>query len=378
MLMHHDAREYGQAASEAAQFARGKLTKLIDSGRSRAASVIEHVQAGQPEDRVAHGRALAFRYDAVSERLLVQVGNESRETFHRHALGQAAVRAGIPWSYVQHLQDQTIAGEAAATMPAFWARDLLARNLNDLYHHMDARFLLRSVRGEVRGFLSDRYRRLDSRPIVEAYATACDRIGAVPIEGYVTDTKMAIKALLPRISEPVPNEVLAYGVVLENSDFGNGALSLRMFILRLWCTNYAIGEETLRQVHLGTRLENDVVFSDRTYRLDTATQASKVRDLVRRNLSTDAIARFDDAVRKANDDQVDPRKVGERLRKVLSKEEIGRVVETFNSPDVQNLPPGNTTWRLSNAISWVAGKLPDAERKLELMRLAGSVIGGAA
>src|SRR5262249_55027027 len=75
---------------------------------------------------------------------------------------------------------------------------------------------------------------------------------------------------------------------------------------------------------------------------------------------------------KANDEKIEPQKVGERLRKVLTKGEVDQVVQTFNSPDVENLPPGNTTWRLSNALSWVAGKLTDAERKLDLMKLAGS------
>ena len=121
-----------------------------------------------------------------------------------------------------------------------------------------------------------------------------------------------------------------------------------------------------------------MVFSDRTYRLDTATQASKVRDLVRRNLSEESIAKLEGAVRKANEQQIDPRKVGERLRKALTKGEVEQVVQTFNSPDVENLPPGNTTWRLSNALSWVAGKTSDAERKLDLMKLAGVVVTAAA
>jgi hypothetical protein len=46
----------------------------------------------------------------------------------------------------------------------------------------------------------------------------------------------------------------------------------------------------------------------------------------------------------------------------------------YNSPDTYNLPAGNTTWRLSNAISWIAGKTEDSERKLELMKLAGEVL----
>jgi hypothetical protein len=31
-------------------------------------------------------------------------------------------------------------------------------------------------------------------------------------------------------------------------------------------------------------------------------------------------------------------------------------------------------WRLSNAISWVAGQTDDPERKLDLQKIAGSVL----
>jgi len=69
----------------------------------------------------------------------------------------------------------------------------------------------------VRKFLSDSYRRIDSRPVVEAFATAGQEKGALPYEGYVTDTKIVIQAIMPEVYEPVPGEVVACGLSLENS-----------------------------------------------------------------------------------------------------------------------------------------------------------------
>ena len=101
-----------------------------------------------------------------------------------------------------------------------------------------------------------------------------------PYEGYVTDTKIAIQAIMPEVYEPVPGEVVAYGLSLENSDFGNGALSVRAYLLRIWCTNLAITQEEMRQVHLGKRLD-----SERTYELDAQTTVSALKDVIQRQLN---------------------------------------------------------------------------------------------
>ncbi|HEX8802366.1 MAG TPA: hypothetical protein VF772_27335 [Terriglobales bacterium] len=65
------------------------------------------------------------------------------------------------------------------------------------------------------------------------------------------------------------------------------------------------------------------------------------------------------------------------LRKALQKHEADSVVEAYNSADTVSMPAGNTMWRLSNAISWVAGETEDAERKLEISKLAGQVLNPA-
>ena len=54
------------------------------------------------------------------------------------------------------------------------------------------------------------------------------------------------------------------------------------------------------------------------------------------------------------------------------------VEDAFESEDVINLPAGKSVWRASNAISWIAGRTEDPDRKLELERIAGEVLNGKA
>jgi hypothetical protein len=59
------------------------------------------------------------------------------------------------------------------------------------------------------------------------------------------------------------------------------------------------------------------------------------------------------------------------MRKALLKLESDAVIEAYNSPDTCDLLAGNATWRLLNAISWIAGSTEDAERKLAQMKITG-------
>lgn len=365
-LFHHDSRSYDEAATEAAARARAMMEREIERGRANAARVLHDVATKVPEDRLARARALNFI--PVDTGVEISVAGDSVSTpIHDHALGQIASRGGIPMGYVRSLLDAE--GE--------WGAKLLAHNLNDLYRQgkgADGRYLCRSLDGELRGFLSDRYRRMDCRPIVDAFCAMASEHGAVPINGYSLETKIAIKALLPVVFEPVPNEVMAFGLALENSDYGDGALSIRLFMLRLWCTNYAIAEDALRKVHLGRRLTDDFSYSDQTHQLDQRATVSAIKDVTGELLSPDRVNRACGLIRRANEEEVSPLKIKSFLKKHLNKGEGEAVTEAFNSADVVNLPPGNTAWRLSNAISWVAGNMDNQARALDLMKVAGKVV----
>ena len=346
-----------------------KLEQLIAQGRARAGEVIDHVMNNQPTDRLLSGAALSFEAedgDGVHVSIADAAAGTIRQRLHRHAIQQMAQTTDLPLKFIDGLLNAS--GQ--------WGKELLAHNLDMIFANRfrRRRYLLRSVQGEVRGFLSDRYRRLDSRPIIEAFASEVQRKGALPYNGYVTDTKVAIQAIMPEVYEPVPGELVAYGLSLENSDFGNGALSVRAYLLRIWCSNLAITQEEMRQVHLGRRLDESMIYSQRTYDLDAETTVSALRDVIRTQLDADALHTRMESIREANATPLDPTAAKETLKKLLLKSETEDVIEAYNSPDTYNLPAGNTSWRLSNAISWVAGKTEDSERKLELMKVAGDVL----
>jgi hypothetical protein len=223
--------------------------------------------------------------------------------------------------------------------------------------------------------MSDRARRLDTRPILEAFLTHADRVGAQPYLTRACDVRMMVQVIIP---EPmtIAGDVVAYGIALRNSDFGAGALELATFLLRLTCLNGATVQKDLRMVHLGKRLDESLEYSQRTYDLDTRATVSAVSDVTRRLLSEGRRDELASELHAAADREMTADKLIAKVGKALTKEESRKVKESFEGPDVVNLPPGNNAWRASNALSWLA-KTSSEDRAIDLERMAGDVLKAA-
>jgi hypothetical protein len=374
--MNQTTIESGYVSKDPSAFAKKRLEDTITNGRAEGARMLQKVQEDAPQDAVV--RASAFRFEPRDGVVLdgqktpsgysVQLRygeNGSVRTLHKHAFGQLSDRAGVPGAYLSGL----------ATSPRVWERDLAVRILNDHMHegHGGDRLLVRTVRGEVRGLLSDRFRRLESLPLINAFASSAMSLGAIPTSAVCTDTRVALKVVLPTIFEPVPGEYMCIGGEWFNSDYGAGKYGMRGFLLRLVCLNGMVGEDAFSQIHLGGRLSEAIEYSDKTLRLDTAVTESATKDHVRALLEPKKIMQGLDLIRQANERKIDWKSVRGKLAKVLLKSEMKAVEDAFEGQDVVNLPAGQTEWRLSNAISWVANATEDADRKIDLERFAGGM-----
>lgn len=357
-----------ERSEQGAALAKQKLEEAVQRNLASVQSGLQRVFTEVPQDSIVRAGALEFVTKPV-ERVtwagdgLAMVAGETAWSLHPNALRQVADRAGMPGKYATALDE----GEP-------WQREMLAEVLTTTYQHSDKRHLVRAISGQARGFMSDRYRRLDGRPVAERFLEMAQELGAVPYKASVTDTRVSIKVIVPTPIEVVPGEWVCFGLELHNSDFGCGSLEIRGFLLRCWCLNGSVTENTLRKVHLGGRLDDDLNFSNRTMRLDQATIRSAVGDAVTHTLSPDALHRNVARIQAAAENQTTWAAVEKRLSKVVTKAEMAAAGTAFDSPDVVNLPAGNTLWRASNALSWIAHTTESPERVLELERIAGGLV----
>lgn len=348
-------------SNEAAKYHAILNGKIAEGARS-AARLIERIQTEIPQDSLVSTRSVQFTAD--DKGLGVVVGdNVLRPT--SFAVNQIAAKGGVPTAYLREL---TEAGSET------WQHELAAEVLQKHYSNRDAeRMLSRSVDGRLHGWLSDKYRRLDTRPIIDALTKALSEVGAVPYAGVGTDTRVVLKALVPEVFEPIPGEYMVRGLEWSHSDFGNGPHSVREFGLRVVCLNGMTRENVMREVHVGGRMSDSIAFSERTYRLDTQRSISMMGDVVRGVLGP---AGKDRIVQQINAAQAKNFSGAQLVNatKTLPKATQKLIVDAFDGGDIINLPAGDTAWRASNAVSWIARHTDDAEVRVDLERLAGKVL----
>lgn len=370
-----------ESRTEQASAARVKMEEVIERNLSQTVAVIEQLKSTRIVDDLVKGSALEFsldtaavldemldaaqeRQEASRLRIVLPDGNSYR--LHENAVGQISDKASLPLRFANHLLSK-----------GPWGAELLAENFRRLYRNGNgSRYLIRTVGGETRGFLTDSYKRLDSSRLVDAFTAVCHEMNAYPVQGFALDTRIGIRAILPVVFEPVPGECLVFGINWQSSDFGRGANSISLFLMRLWCLNGATLDEVMRQVHFGRKLDDNIEFSAATIELDTLANISKMKDVVRSAFSEKNIETTLGAIKKANEENIDPKTALQMLKQKLNGSEVEMAIEAYNSPDIVNLPQGNTVYRLSNAVSWIsqAARIT-TERRMELDRFAGELLG---
>lgn len=305
------------------------------------------------------------------DRRLMMNMPDGQFSLHDNAIAQLADRMGIPQRYLRNLAS----GEP-------WAIMLAAHVLNQ---HSDwtqrSRVLVRTVGHQVRGVLSDSYRRLNSVEILTAFVQEAAGQGAVISDAYMNDTKVWAETILPTpITVPTKNNgdvIIFAGARFSTSDYGDGAVDMRAFMLNGACLNGMVRESVMKQVHLGSKLPDNLALSQQTYELDTKTTVSAVQDLTRGLFSADTIKRKAYEIQGASEMEVD---FDRELKKLtgngwLLKQESKEVEKILmrNNPD-DGVQGGATLWKLTQAITAHAREL-SPERSRELHEISGELLG---
>ena len=355
-----------------------KVQKMIDGKQAGVQATMERlVNEGKiSQDYIAplgvelkrndHSPVITFNGDG---KLMMNMPN-GQFSLHANAIGQLADRMGIPQRYLRTLA----AGEQ-------WQVALAATMLNEHSGWTQrSRVLVRAVGTQVRGVLSDSYRRLNSVEILTAFIQEASQQGAVVSDAYMNDTKVWAETILPQpLIVPTAkngNVVIFAGARFSTSDYGDGAVDMRSFLLNGACLNGMVRESVMKQVHLGSKLPDNMRLSQQTYELDTKTTVSAVKDLTSGLFSHETLLQKAYEIQGASEIEVD---LDHELRKLtgsgaLLKQEGNEVQKILLRNDPEDGVQGAATlWKLTQAITAHARELTP-ERSRELHEISGQLM----
>lgn len=317
------------------------------------------------QDFVVDTKCLDFQADERGTGITLNA-NGSQYTFGLNELAhqQIAGRLQIPYRYYQRMQQEQ--------------PELLQENVNTWLHAASERRMLRVLDGNVRAFLSDRYRRLDNLELCAAVLPIIKEMKGAEINSCeVTENHMYIKVINKKIkAEVTVGDVVKAGFVISNSEVGLGSVKVEPLLYRLVCRNGLILKDfSQRKYHVGKQIETDSayeLYSDETLRADDKAFFMKVQDTVRVAVDETKFLMAVDKMRAAMGIQIEHEPVEEvellADKFLLTPDERGNVLrQLFMSGD-------NSRYGLLNAVTAASQMSKSYERATELERIGGEIL----
>lgn len=330
-------------------------------------------------------RQAAAKHDYVADTTAIHVDDGLRMVvpgagefeITQHARKQLAAKLDIPVSYFDRL---------AQKHPA-----LLATNINTLFEREPQRNMLRTLDGNVRAVLSDRYRPLDNHDLADAVLPAIVQSGAQVASCEITEQRMYIKLLMPWLDRELPMPAglkmgvghnifvrkIIGAVTISNSEVGAGAIAINPGIFERQCTNLAVfKDEGYGKMHVGKRADADQAITkyltDETKRLSDAAVWAQVRDVVKAAMDGRVMDEIVAKMVEARGDVItaDPAKVVEVFSKKQGFNEAekgGLLRHLVNSGEM-------TRYGLQWAVTRLSQDVESYDRASELERLGGQII----
>jgi hypothetical protein len=318
------------------------------------------------KDYIADTRNLEVETNRGISRLILGM-DDATEKFILNDLAhkQIAERLQIPQRYYNKMRTEY--------------PNLLDDNINSWFNKSPERRMLRTLDGNVRAFLSDRYRRLDNLELADAVLPIIKEMkGAEIVSSQITDTHMYMKVINKKLkAEVAVGDIVQAGIVISNSEVGLGSLKVEPLLYRLVCKNGLIVKDyTQKRYHVGKQIESDdsayEIFSDETLAQDDKAFFMKIQDTVRTAIDE---VKFNLSVGKLRATMVettgpDPIKTIEVLADhyMLNQNERGSILRHFI------IGKDNSKYGLINAVTRASQDLEDYTRATDFERLGGEVL----
>ena len=312
--------------------------------------------------------------DPNRNELNLDFGTFGKYGLTHHGSLQLADKCGIPRKYYE-------------AMLAAGMVDLTAENVNRWIEKQSDKRLIRVLDNRVRAILSDRYRVLDNHDLAMLTMTRAKEHNAQVQECQLTETRMYIKLVVPGYEQTLresakyrqgTHDRLAIeeadpvipGLIVSNSEVGDGAFRVEPFVFRLVCSNGLIGTTSLYRIHLGRELSiGEQILKDDTRKAIDVALWGQVRDTIDATFDGKILTALVKRLKDAKEIHIDkPQEVVDVAARdlALSDEKKLDLLRYFGTDTTQ--------FGFVNAITRLAQDFNNYDDKIRLERHAGELL----
>lgn len=293
---HKARRDYIFAANALAMTAAGTL--VLSSRDTFKVGNVVYTEYADAENAANAHREATGEFQSIEP-----LGKSGDLPVSDHAESQLATRLEIPIKYIRSLRGRKHS-------------DLAAHNFTELLKTDDRRFMVRTLDGQVRAVLSDRYRCMDNGDLFYIAAENFGKVGAEFWTARLWDNGFQMLGVAPGIHGKVTTDrtfdpgdgwrsrwygtegdVHNCAVSITNSETGNGGLNVEPSIMRRVCENFCVWADSYGLVHIGRKAAEDgllkhlglgdtvagdsaSLISDDTRRAEDRVIMMKIRDVI--------------------------------------------------------------------------------------------------
>jgi hypothetical protein len=323
-------------------------------------------QADSKVDYIAPASRMEVQANGALNLLLDRSNVTEKLPVNSLASRQLGEKVGIPAKYFDRMMDK--------------APDLLSTNVNHWLQTSDANHMVRTMDGNVRAVLSDRYQRIDNFDIAqEILPILTNELNDLTVvSSEITEKKMYIKAVVKSLQAEVKvGDTVQAGIWITNSEIGHGMFEVAPFIYRLVCLNgQKVNDAAFGRRHLGTRTNvNDKVYnvlSNEALKADDKAFMLKARDVVRAAFDERLFEQHVDALRQTTRRSIlgNPVKAVEVLGQsqgLLQGEQDGILRKLIEGADLSQ-------YGMVQAVTAFSQDIPSYDRASEFEELGGKIV----
>ena len=257
--------------------------------------------------------------------------------------------------------------------------DLLAQNVNTWLQREPSTRMVRTLGGTARAFLSNRYRRIDNIEIAKIVLPIIGQMNGAHFEScQITDSRMYLKVVNTRLeAEVVPGDIVQAGIIISNSEVGQGSVSIQPLVYRLVCSNgMVVNDAKARKYHTGrinTLEENFQLYSEETLAAEDHAFVKKIEDTVKAVVDKARFAQVIDLMRNATEAKMNTADVPKLVK--LASKDFG-IKDEESTGILQHLIEGKdlTLYGLSNAVTRHSQDVENYDRATQLESIGYKIL----